>query len=71
MLPYEGVEITQNFELFCGKCDNLFDATITAFVWRDGSVYGEWDCPDCGAITYSDNIANVADLQDHDTREDK
>jgi len=71
MIDYEPKEITRCFELWCDKCDATFDATITAYVWRDGSVYGDWFCVKCGASTYSDNILNVADLIDNDIREDK
>lgn len=71
MIDYEGKEITRNFELWCGECDAVFDATITAYVWRDGSIYGDWHCVKCGAFTYSDEITKVSDLIDPDIREGK
>jgi predicted nucleic-acid-binding Zn-ribbon protein len=71
MIDYEPYEIERWFEVECDKCGVTGEIEFTAYVWRDGSIYGDWVCPKCGADNNSDNIGNVADFVDHDTREGK
>lgn len=66
---YEPHEITDWFELECDECLVTSDVEITAAVWRDGSIYGSWECPDCGEGNSSDDLGNVSDRVDVDVKE--
>lgn len=68
---YDPTEITRAFEVECSKCEVLAEIEFMAYVWRDGSIYGDWYCPKCSVWNYSDDLGNVADFVDHDTREGK
>lgn len=68
---YEPYEITREFHVQCVWCEKLDDVEITAHVWRDGSVYGDWECKFCGGDNSNDDIDNVANFVDHDSREGK
>ena len=68
---YEPYDITRWFELECDECCQNVELKLTAHVWRDGTVYGDWVCPECGEDNSSENLGNVADFVDHDKREGK
>ena len=68
---YEPYDVVRWFDVECDECLDVSSVLITASVWRDGSIYGSWDCPKCGEANSSENIGNVADLVDHDAREGK
>jgi hypothetical protein len=68
---YEPYEIEQEFEVQCDECEQVNSLQFAAYVWRDGSIFGSWVCPDCGEGNSSDDLGNVADFVDHDIREGK
>jgi hypothetical protein len=68
---YEPYDIVRWFELECDECCQEVELELTAQVWRDGTVYAEWVCPNCKENNSSENLGNVADFVDHDIREGK
>lgn len=66
---YEPFEVTRWFDLECDDCLVVSPVLMTASVWRDGSIYGSWVCPDCGEDNSSEDIGNVADFVDVDVEE--
>jgi hypothetical protein len=66
---YEPYEIEQEFEVQCRECDKENSLEFAAYVWRDGSIFGSWVCPDCGEGNSSENLGNVTDFIDFDVRE--
>ena len=68
---YEPYPITRIWYVQCDWCEQFDDVEITAHVWRDGSIYGDWNCRRCDGDNSSDTLGNVDDLVDHDSREGK
>jgi 6-phosphogluconate dehydrogenase (decarboxylating) len=68
---YEPYDIVRSFELWCDDCDEKFELSLTAQVWRDGTVYAQWVCPVCDENNSSEDLGNVADFVDYDMREGK
>jgi hypothetical protein len=68
---YEPPEITGLFDIECNECLSVSSVPFTGNVWRDGSIYGSWDCPECYEGNYTEDVGNVADFVDHDAREGK
>ena len=68
---YEPQEITRWWYVQFDWCEQFDDVEITAHVWRDGSIYGDWKCRRCDGDNSSDTIGNVDDLVDHDAKEGK
>lgn len=68
---YEPYEITRWWYLQCENCEEFDDVEITARVWRDGTIYGDWWCRRCDTTQSREDLGNVEGLVDHDTREGK
>ena len=66
---YEPYEVSDWFELECDECLVMSDLQVTVSVWRDGSMYGSWECPECGEGNYSEDLGNVSDRVDVDVME--
>ena len=58
---YEAPEIVDWFDVECDECLVVSCVEITANVWRDGTIFGSWDCPECGEGNSSEDISNVAE----------
>lgn len=68
---YEPYGIERVFHVQCSWCEKFDDVKIAAYVWRDGSIYGDWVCQFCDGDMSNDDFGNVADFVDHDKREGK
>jgi hypothetical protein len=61
---YEAPEITRWFYVQCRECEKFDDVEVTANVWRDGSIYGDWWCRRCDTTQWCEDFANVADFEE-------